>query len=229
MRKKKLYKVERFKNEKEWLEHRGIGGSSASAIVNMNPYINCLQLYNSIIYEKEKKSMINESIIYGTKAEPLIRKQYELDFPEYKVRTPKQHEMYRRVDKPYLTATLDGVLVDKKTKRKGILEIKTHDIKNLADDQYWGNNLPQNYFIQVLHYLMVMNDFEFVELVAKLRFYDYFAIGGKKLLRTEYRYYHIERNDESIKKWLDYLEKKETEFFEVNIKNKIPPQISIEL
>ena len=227
---KKLYKVEHYKDKNHWLNARGIGGSSASAIVGMNPWMNTLDLYNTLLgYKEEIGSVSNTSTDYGIDSEPLIRKQYALDFPEYKVHTPKQNEMYRRIDKPYLTATLDGVLVEKGTKRKGILEIKTHDIRNQADDEYWGTTIPQNYFIQVLHYLMVMNDFEFVELVAKLRFFDYFAKGGKKLLKTEYRYYHIERSDESVQKWLSYLEKKETEFYEFNIKNKIPPKISIEL
>lgn len=224
----KLYSKETFKTREEWLENRAIGGSSASAIVGFNPWMNALELYNSIVNLKDKtKDFQNDSMVYGTESEPLIRKQFALDFPNYKVHSPKNNEMYRRTDKPYLSATLDGILVEKDTKRKGILEIKTHDIRNSLDDNYWKNSIPKNYFIQIIHYLVVMTDFEFVDLVAKLRFFDYFSENGKKLSKTEFRYYHIEKNDEEIKKWCEFLEKKETEFFENNIKNKIPPMVEI--
>ena len=79
--------------------------------------------------------------------------------------------MYRRIDKPYMTATLDGKLVEIATGRKGILEIKTREIKNREDAENWQNGkIPDNYYIQCLHYLSVLNDHEFAILVAKLNF-----------------------------------------------------------
>ena len=224
---RKKYKVEHFKSREEWLSNRGLGGSSASAIVGFNPWMNALELYNAIVnpallnHEEEPTDLM----LYGIRSEDLIRKQFQLDFPNYIVKEPKSFQMFRRVDKPYLTATLDGILTEKDTKRKGILEIKTHDIKNKFDDEYWQGNLPKNYFIQIIHYLTVMNDFEFVELVAKLRFFEYEKEGGRKLKKQEWRYFHIERQD--VLEWVKYLEKKETEFFENNVFKKIPPQISI--
>lgn len=224
---KQLYRKETFKTKEDWLKNRGFGGSSASAILGKNPYMSKLELYRAIVMPNDHQIVKqNESMNYGTRCEPLIRKIFAYDFREkYRVHSPKDNEMYRRIDKPYLTATLDGILTEKKTKRKGVLEIKTHDIRNRSDEKLWSDRIPDNYYIQVMHYLMVMNDFDFVVLTAKLRFYDYFNADGKKLLRTEMRYYYIERSE--VLKELEYLEKKETEFWEYNITKKVMPTLEI--
>lgn len=204
-----------------------MGGSSASAILGCNPYMSKLELYKAIVYPAYKKiERENESMTFGTKLEPLIRREFAEDHKEqYLVHTPKNWEMYRRLDKPYMTATLDGILTEKKTKRKGVLEIKTHDIRNRADESNWAEHMPQNYYVQVMHYLMVMNDFEFVDLVARLRFFDYYNEDGKKLLKVEYRYYHIERSE--VADQIKNLEKAETLFWENNVLKKVIPQETI--
>lgn len=218
------YTKETFNSKEEWLKARGLGGSSASAILGKNPYMSILELYRAIVMpNKHPLVSQNESMKYGTKCEPHIRKLFAYDFKEiYRVHTPKNNEMYRRIDKPYMTATLDGILFEKSTGKKGILEIKTHDIRNKKDYAEWDGHLPDNYYIQVLHYLLVMNDCEFVELTAKLRFFNYFG-DGKKLTKSAFHYYYIDRNDERIKKDLAFLEKKETEFWEENVLKKVMP------
>lgn len=223
----RLYKKEVYKSKDFWLKARGLGGSSASAILGVNPYMTKIELYRAIVMPNDKPLVKeNESMAYGTRCEPIIRKLFAYDFKgKYIVHTPKNFEMYRRIDKPYLTATLDGVLRVKGIKRKGVLEIKTHDIRNAKDEQEWDGHLPQHYFIQVLHYLLVLNDFDFIELTAKLRFFDYFNPTGKKLIKTEVRYYHIERAD--VMKDLEFLEKEETNFWENNVMKKVMPQLQI--
>ena len=48
---------------------------------------------------------------YGHKAEPLIRKLVALNLKgEYKIEQPKGYVLYRRKDKPYLTATVDSLM-----------------------------------------------------------------------------------------------------------------------
>ncbi|MFA5485785.1 MAG: YqaJ viral recombinase family protein [Bacilli bacterium] len=226
---KKLYTRQTFGSREEWLGSRGMGGSSASAILGVNPWKSKLELYKSIVAPAEKNIKVetapNEAMQYGILSEPLIRKQFALDHPQFKVIAPRSFEMFRRIDKPYLTATLDGRLLETATGRKGILEVKTRDIRNRADDQDWQGQLPQNYFIQVMHYLMVMNDFDFAIVVAKLRFFDYFHEEGKKLLRTETRYYHIERSE--VAQDIENLEKLETHFWENNVLKKRLPKVEI--
>lgn len=224
----KNYTKETFKTKEEWLNARGLGGSSASAILGKNPRMSVLELYKAIVMpSKHPISKTNELMTYGTKCEPLIRKLFALDFKEYRVHSPKNYEMYRRIDKPYMTATVDGILYEKGTKRKGVLEIKTHDVRSKQDLKEWEGHVPDNYFIQVLHYMLVLNDVDFVIVPAKLRFFDFFDPTGKKLIKTEIRYYRIDRNDERIKKQLAFLEKKETKFWEENITNKVMPELKI--
>lgn len=221
---KKLYKKETFNSKSEWLNARGIGGSSASVILGLNPYKNKLQLYNEINYKGElKENEANESMKYGVKLEPLIRKEFKLDFlNDYKVHTPKNNEMYRRIDKPFLTATLDGVLTRLFDKKKGILEIKTHDIRSLADEELWKNGLPYNYYIQVCHYLAVMNDFEFAVVVGRLRYINF---KTNQVEKVEYVFHKISRKERE--KDIETVEKLITNFYENNIEKHIIPKVEI--
>lgn len=224
---KKLYKREVYKTREVWLEARGIGGSSASAIVGKNPWMSSLDLFKAIVSPKTKKTDESTELMkYGIQCEPLMRKMFVLDFKDkYKVHTPYKNEMYRRKDKPYLTATPDGLLVDLNTKAKGIWECKTHDIRNRQDAEFWKNQLPDNYLIQALHYLVVLNDYDFVVFTIKLRYFDYFNSEGKKLIKQEIIYHYIERSE--VLKELEWLESKETYFWEYNVQKRIMPQVKV--
>lgn len=219
----KNYTKERYKSKEEWFASRGLGGTSASAITGNSKWKDKLELFNSIIIGNEKQEdSRNESLDYGIACESIIREQFKLDFADkYKVITPKGYEMYRRKDKPYMTATPDSLLIDLKTNKKGIQEIKTHDVLNREDENEWNENIPQNYFEQVIWYMAVMNDIDFVEVTAKLKFYDYFDPNGKRLLKSETRYYYIARED--VKDSIKALETMVTRFWEENIiKGNIP-------
>lgn len=223
----KNYKKETYKDKSKWLEARGLGGTSASSITGSSQWKNILELYCDIMCpEKNTVEKTNESLTYGILCEPIIRKQFALDFAsKYKMQAPRQHEMYRRIDKPYMTASLDGILTEISTKRKGVWECKTHDIRNREDEEEWSNHIPQKYYEQVIWYLVVMNDFDFVEVTAKLNFYDYYDVEGKKLKKSETRYYHIERAD--VSKHVENLEKLVVKFWEKNIKQGIIPDLKI--
>lgn len=224
-RKPKNYVREVYPTKRDWLEKgRGIGGTSASAIVGLNPWKSKLELYNSIVNKRKSHEKTNDAMTFGTKMEPLIRKQFRLTHPEYKVRSPQGYEQYRRNDLPWMTATVDGLLTDKVTGKRGIWECKTHEIRNREDAEKWSHRIPPQYLIQVLHYLLVLNDCEFVELTAWLNFYDYDG-ETRRLSKTEVRYEHIERSD--VLKEIDWLEHEERKFMEENVERRIPPQITI--
>lgn len=156
---KKIYKVQKFKTDSDWLLHRGIGGSSASAILNQNPYMSANELYDQIVFHSKKESDYeNEVTIRGKSLEPLIRNEFKFFYKDtFKVIEPPKHNwIFKRIDKPFLTASLDGVLIDLKTKEKGVLEIKTKEVKSESEALKWElGTIPQNYYIQCLHYLMV--------------------------------------------------------------------------
>ena len=226
MKSAKNYSREIYKTKEEWLKARGFGGSSAAAIIGKSPYMSKLELYKACITNSASKEKTSDSMTYGTLLEPLIRKTFSYDYGDkYKVRSPKAHEMYRRIDKPYLTATVDGILTDLETGEKGVLEIKTHDFRNGADEDGWNGRIPDNYYIQVLHYMMVMGDMEFAILYAKLRYFKYDDEGSRILDHSELRAYEpIHRKD--VENEIRWLETKETEFWEENIKKgKIPNEM----
>ena len=68
---------------------------------------------------------------------------------------------------PWAHASLDGELVDPDG-RRGILEIKTTNILQSMQWQKWDNQIPDNYYIQILHYLLV-TEYDFVVLKAQLK------------------------------------------------------------
>lgn len=228
---KKLYKKVKFKTRKEWLAGRRIGGSSASALFGSNPYMTILDVYCAAVnpnINEDEDEVKTSSQEYGISAENLIREIVKLNFADkFNVISPKGFEMYVRKDKPYLTATLDGILQAIIGDEKWILEIKTHDVLNKEDLLNWENQLPQNYFIQNLHYQVVLNDFAGSICVAKLRFFKFEEDGTRVLDKEEIRYYRMPRKD--FQRDIVLLEKVETDFYEQHIAKHIPPNIKIKL
>ena len=211
------YKIFDFRNEQEWLSGRmnGIGGSDASAVVGMNPYKTNIQLFE----EKTGRSIsedISEKpyVIYGKKAEEYIRELFKLDYPEYLV----EHHEYRILQNtkyPFMQASLDGELTDLDG-RKGILEIKTTNILQSMQYEKWKDRVPDNYYIQVLHYLLVTG-YQFIVLRAHLRS-DW---GWDK--RTSVKHYFIERSE--VQDDLDMLLQEEIKFWKYVESGIKPPLI----
>lgn len=200
-----VYKIYDFPDETAWLKGRmnGIGGSDASAIIGMNPYKTNIDLF-----EEKTGRMIPEDIsdkpyvIYGKNAEAPIRELFMLDYPEYQV-SHYEYRILQSVKYPFMQASLDGELIDQEG-RKGILEIKTTNILQSMQREKWNNKIPQNYYIQVLHYLLV-TAYEFVVLRAHLN-----SRWGKEV-RTQVKHYFIERTE--VQEDLDYLLKEEIKFW----------------
>ena len=227
---KKLYKIENYgKDRQEWLKNRGFGGSSISALFGKNKYMNALDIFcsaiNPIVDEKSDKD--TTSTIYGKKAESLIAQLFALNFgSKYKVSYPKTIKMARRIDKPYMTYTADGLLREIVVgKRKGGLEIKTHLVLNKKDAEEWkSGNLPQNYVLQLLQGFAVMNDLQFFELYAILNYPNY---SEKVNYKSELLHFHIERED--VLEEIKIVEDRQTDFQEINIKTRTPPNVEIKV
>ena len=227
---KKLYKVESYgRNRQEWLKNRGFGGSSISALFGKSKYMNSLDIFcsaiNPIVDEKNDKD--TTSTLYGKKAESLIAHLFALNFAsKYKVSYPKTIKMARRIDKPYMTYTPDGLLKEiVENGRKGGLEIKSHLVANKKDAEEWkSGNLPQNYVLQVLQGLAVMNDLQFFELYAILNYPNY---SDKTNYKSELLHFHIERKD--VEEEIAIVEDRQTDFQTNNIEKRIPPNVEIKV
>lgn len=202
----------------EWLQARRnfIGGSDASAVLGMNPYKTNVELW-----EEKTGLLVPEDISdkpyvkYGHEAEPLLRGLFALDFPEYEVHY-QDNNIWFNDSFPWGHASLDGWLTELETGRKGILEIKTTNILQSMQKEKWKDRIPDNYFIQVLHYLMITG-FDFAILKANLKT----VFDGIPYIQT--KHYLIERSD--VQEDICYLEKKESEFWEFVKAKRKPPLV----
>lgn len=178
-----------FPSRAEWLKARGntIGGSDASAVLGMNPYKT-----NEDLWLEKTGQVIPEDISgkdyveYGTKAEPLLRELFKLDFPEYQV-FYEENNLFLNDKYPWGHYSADGWLVDKDG-RKGILEIKKTDILQSMHKEKWNQRIPDNYYIQCLHGLLIM-EADFVILKAQLKT----VFNGIPYIQV--KHYPIERSD----------------------------------
>lgn len=177
------------KDHESWLAERqkGIGGSDAATILGLNPYKTNQELY------REKIGLIIPEDIsakpyvkYGINAEGSLRQLFRLDYPDYKVYS-RNNEILRNKELPYLQASVDGELTDPEG-RKGILEVKTTTILRSMQKEQWRDRVPDNYYCQILHYLLVTG-YEFAILKAQMK-YEY---PEKMKLITNH--YHFEKSD----------------------------------
>ena len=216
-----VYQIIDNKDHAAWLKARtyGIGGSDASAILGMNPYKTNIDLFEEKTGRRIPEDISDKPYVkYGTEAEPLIRALFSLDYPDYQVEY-HENRILRSIRYPFLQASLDGELADPDG-RRGILEIKTTNILQSMQREKWKDRIPDNYYIQVLHYLLVTG-YQFVILRAHL----ISEWGNDK--RTNVRHYFIERSE--VEKDLDMLLKEEIKFWQYVESGRKPPLILPEL
>lgn len=212
------YEIIEASGHGQWLHNRtaGIGGSDAAAVVGLNPYKSNIELFEEKIGRTKPEDISEKPYVkYGTEAEPHIRALFALDYPEYEV-LYHENRILRSKRWPFMQASLDGELVDKRTGRRGILEIKTTSILQSMQREKWKDRIPDNYYCQVLHYLNVTG-WDFVILRAHLR-----SEWGENR-STSVRHYHIERSD--VQEDMDYLAAKEIEFWRFVESGRQPPRV----
>lgn len=209
-----------FETFEEWLDARhGIGGSDASAVIGKNPYKSNQDLWMEKTGRTVPPDISDKDYVrYGHAAEPLLRELFALDHPEYKVEY-FENNMIRNEKYPWAHASLDGELTDQDG-RKGILEIKTTNILQSMQREKWNDQIPDNYYIQILHYLLV-TEYEFVELRAQLKS----VRQGQIRLNT--RDYHIERKE--VEEDIAYIKEQEETFWRQVETDRKPPLILPEI
>lgn len=211
-----------YGSREEWLEKRSsyIGGSEASSIVGLNPYLSNVELWEIKTGRRQREDIGDKPYVqYGTQAEEHLRELFKLDFPQYEVKYA-EHNMWKNPMYPFAHASLDGWLVEKDTNRMGVLEIKTTNILQSMQKEKWDHRIPDNYYVQVLHYLMVTG-FDFAVLKAQLR-YDY---DGDIYLTT--KHYYIDRKE--VEADIRFLMEKERQFAEYIRRDECPPLVLPEI
>lgn len=203
-----------LKNRDEWLQARAgrIGGSDASAILGMNPYRTNIELWQIKTGQLVPEDISDKPYVkYGTEAEQHLRELFKLDFPEYQV-FYEENNMWLNDRFPFAHASLDGWLVDQEG-RKGVWECKTTNILQSMQKEKWKDRIPDNYYIQLLHYLMV-TEFDFAVLKAQLKS----EFNGEIYLQT--KHYKIERAE--VQADIEFLESSEIEFWKQVQERKRP-------
>lgn len=162
---------ERYNNRESWLKARqhGIGASDVAAIMGLSPWVTVDQLYDEKTGKVPAKDLSgNKKVQFGIEAEEHIRNMVALDFPQYQV-IHHPFDILRDNSYPFITATLDGEMVDKITQETGLLEVKTGSFRNLADLEPWENGkIPTHYFCQVCQQLLVTR-YPWALVVARLK------------------------------------------------------------
>ncbi len=200
-----MVEVQILNSHAEWLSNRQrIGGSDAATVLGLNPWKDNVTLWLEKTGAAVAEDISEKPYVkYGHEAEPMLRNLFALDFPEYQV-DYVDNNMWINDKYPWAHASLDGWLTDQQG-RKGILEIKTTNIVRAAQRAKWKNRIPDNYYIQILHYLMV-TEFDFAVLKARLKS-DY---GGE--VKAEILHYAIERT--AVEEDIKYLVSKEKKFWD---------------
>jgi putative phage-type endonuclease len=184
----------------EWLKLRqkGIGGSDVAAILGLSKWKTPLQVY----YDKTGEvveSEPNAKMIAGIKLENVIADWFteQTGFKTYKDNKIRYHAI-----NPVLLANIDRIIINDKGER-GILEIKT--TSDFAF-QHWHDEIPEDYYLQILHYLNVL-DLQ----------YGYFAI---LINGWDFRYYEVKRHQLLI----DLFTGQVLDWWDEHIIKGIPPE-----
>lgn len=211
-----MVKMITFPSKEAWLKGRSklLGGSDAACILGMSSYKTNVQLWEEKTGRRQSEDISDKPYVkYGTEAEEPLRELFKLDFPEYKV-LYEEGNMWLNDAIPWGHASLDGWLLDQGG-RRGIWECKTTEIMRSGQMKLWKGRIPDNYYTQLLHYLLITG-FDFAVLKGQLKF----DIDGEMWLQT--KHYKIERSE--VQEDIEFLKEKEFEFWQ-HIKQDKPPAL----
>lgn len=144
---KQLTKEEytRWKNE----NYSGIGGSDAAAVAEKSKYNSPFKVWKDKLYGRE--SITNEMIEAGIFLEDAIAKHFIKENSNFEF-ARSEDLIFVHNEYPFIIANLDRLLYDPETNEYAVLEIKNTKEAHLQD---WNGAVPDDYFWQVMHYLLV--------------------------------------------------------------------------
>lgn len=183
-------------SHEEWLEHRNktIGGSDASAILGMNNYSSPYTVWAEKLGKLPPKED-NEAMRIGRDLESYVAQRFTEQTGK-KVR--RENNILYNPEYPFAHANVDRMVVGEDAG----LECKTTSSLNIT--KFKNGEFPDNYYAQVVHYLMV---------TGCKKWYLAVLVLGKGFYVFE-----IERDEEEIKA----LAKSEADFWEY-VKTQTPP------
>lgn len=185
-------------NYNDWVQDRidnpSIGASMSASILGFNPYQSAVDIWEQLVFKNHEKED-NLAMYLGREMEPIVKKLF-MDRTGLKVVADNKIRIDKEFD--YLTTNLDGVVVGEQIP----VEYKT-------TAKPWSGEIPDNYFVQLQHQMMVTN--------APSVYFCSLSMGFQKQLVVE----KYDRNDDFIGSMRDEL----INFWETNVLKEIPPQI----
>lgn len=123
-----------------------IGGSDASAVLGMNRWTSPLMLWRSKTSDDVQETEKNIAMEVGIELEDLVAKMFSKRTDKKVVR---KNATIRHSEYPFLAANIDRRIVGE----NALLECKT--ASPFKEKEWVGEEIPQEYIIQCLHYLHV--------------------------------------------------------------------------
>jgi putative phage-type endonuclease len=182
----------------EWKAQRrkGIGGSDAAAALGLNRWKSPLRLYLEKIGEIES-NVDTEAAYWGNILEDIVAKEFEKRTGK---KTQRVNAILIHPDHEWMIANIDRKVVGE----SAILECKTTSTWN--KDEWKDDEIPQEYIIQLQHYLAV---------TGYEKAYIAVLIGGNKFVWKE-----LGRDEELI----NMIIEGEQRFWEM-VGNRTPPEL----
>ena len=163
-----MVEMAQYASRDEWLEARkGLGGSDAGCIMGVNHWKDNLTLWREKMGLAEPEDISAKEVVqYGIRLEPHLRDIFRAHHPDWGV-AYRENNMWVNDRIPFAHASLDG-WIETDDGKYGVLEIKTAEIQKRAQADAWDGRIPDTYYCQILHYLMV-TEFDFAIVCAELQ------------------------------------------------------------
>ena len=177
----------------EWLKRRfeSIGASESGSILGINPWKTAVDVYYEKI-DKVTDFLDNLNMWLGRELEPVIKKRFEEESGfkvrnDHKIRVDKEHS--------FITTNLDGMVVGEKV---------PVEYKALSR---WDGEIPDYYFSQVQHQIMVSE--------ADYAYFVVLVLSARKSFVIQ----KINRDEEFI----NLMREEEVAFWNENVMKNTPP------
>lgn len=152
------YFAVRYDGRCEWLVGRAfnprtgrqtLGASDAGVVEGVSRFKTAQELYDERRGWRTAADLsLNPNVARGVASEPLLRNLFRVEHPDYEVADGTNVVFYSK-RWPWASASLDSIL-----RYGGMLGV--HEIKSVTWSSKWrGEFLPDDYFLQVVHQLMV--------------------------------------------------------------------------
>ena len=169
-------------NRDEWLKQRskGLGGSDAGAVVDLNPYKSAYTLWAEKTGQISNVVEENEAIRLGNDLEDYVAKRFA---EQENKRIKRSSYCYQSKEFPFMRANVDRLIVGENS----ALECKTAN--PFKDGDYSNDIIPPTYYCQCLHYMAVcgFDRIYLAVLVFQKGFYTYVIDRGNEAVEADIR------------------------------------------